>query len=104
MQTRKTKKSESEVSDFRKSIEGKYANYFKVGYNAFEFVIDFGQNYSENDQAELNTRVILTPAFVRLLNEYLGDCIQKYEKKFGRIQNSNLSEKKGIKKNSEKQA
>jgi len=28
-------------------IEGRYANYFKVGHNAFEFVLDFGQYYPE---------------------------------------------------------
>ena len=35
--------------------EGKYANYFAVGYNAHEFIFDFGQDYSGNDQAELHT-------------------------------------------------
>jgi hypothetical protein len=39
-------------------LEGKYANYFKVGYNAFEFVIDFGQCYSDDEEAQLHTRII----------------------------------------------
>jgi hypothetical protein len=88
MQTRKPKKGEGKVSECSKGIEGKYANYFKVGYNAFEFVVDFGQNYSENDEAELYTRVILAPAFAKALHASLEDSIRKYEKKFGKIQNS----------------
>jgi hypothetical protein len=88
MQTRKSKKSESKVSGCSKGIEGKYANYFKVGYNAFEFVFDFGQNYSENDQAALYNRVILAPAFARALYASLGETIEEYEKKFGKIKNS----------------
>ena len=88
MQTRKAKKSKGKVSECNKGIEGRYANFFKVGYNAFEFVIDFGQNYSEKNEAELFNRVILAPAFAKALHAALKDSIKKYEKKFGKIKNS----------------
>ncbi len=41
--------NEQESEEFREggSLEGRYANYFKVGYNAFEFLLDFGQFYPE---------------------------------------------------------
>lgn len=39
-------------------LEGRYANYFKVGHNAFEFVLDFGQFYPGSEKAELCTRII----------------------------------------------
>jgi hypothetical protein len=46
-----------------KKLEGRYANYFKVGHNAFEFVFDFGQYYPEIDEAELYTRIITSPRY-----------------------------------------
>jgi hypothetical protein len=86
MQNPKSKKSTSKVSDCRNKIEGKYANYFKVGYNAFEFVFDFGQNYTENDQAEPCARIITSPVYVRALLETLRESLEQYEKDFGSIQ------------------
>ena len=32
-------------------LTGHYANYCKVGHNAFEFVLDFGQYYPDNGYA-----------------------------------------------------
>jgi len=63
-------------------LEGQYANYFKVGHNAYEFVIDFGQYYPENDQAELYTRIITSPAYAKSLLETLRESIERYEKSF----------------------
>jgi len=88
MPTHKTKKSEGKVSECRKGLEGKYANYFKVGYNAFEFVIDFGQNYSENDHAEPYTRIILAPVFAKALFDTLTESIGNFEQKYGTLQKS----------------
>ena len=69
-----------------KKLEGKYANYFKVGYNAFEFVIDFGQCYPENDQAELYTRIVTSPAYAKALYELLHKSITEYESSHGPIE------------------
>lgn len=66
-------------------LEGRYANYFKVGHNAYEFVIDFGQYHAENDQAELYTRIIANPAYARELLRLLSDSMAQYEKEFGRV-------------------
>ena len=66
-------------------LEGQYANYFKVGHNAFEFVIDFGQYYPENGQAELYTRIITSPAYAKSLIETLQESIERYEKSFKAI-------------------
>jgi hypothetical protein len=69
----------------RKKLEGQYANYFQVGYNAFEFVIEFGQYFPENDGAELYTRIITSPAYAKSLLETLNASIEAYEKAYGRI-------------------
>lgn len=69
----------------QKKIEGRYANYFKVGHNAFEFVIDFGQYYPEAEKAKVYTRIITSPFYVKYLYETLRESIRQYEKTFGTI-------------------
>jgi hypothetical protein len=64
-------------------LQGKYANYFQVGHNAFEFVIDFGQLYSEARQAQFHTRIITSPTYARELSRVLIESLKQYEKAFG---------------------
>jgi len=66
-------------------LEGKYANYFKVGHNAFEFVLDFGQYYPENAGAQFHTRIISNPVYTKALLHTLGESIEQYEQTFGAI-------------------
>ncbi len=66
-------------------LEGKYANYFKVGHNAFEFVIDFSQFYPESEEAELCARIITPPIYAKILLETLRESIDRYEQTFGVI-------------------
>ncbi|OEU69903.1 MAG: hypothetical protein BA863_07780 [Desulfovibrio sp. S3730MH75] len=66
-------------------LEGRYANYFKVGHNAFEFVIEFSQFYPESEEAELHTRIITSPVYAKGLLEILRDSIKRYEQSFGAI-------------------
>jgi len=63
--------------------EGRYSNYFKVGHNAFEFVLDFGQFYPENGDPRLHTRIITSPIYARALLETLQESIARYEQAFG---------------------
>ena len=70
-------------------LEGRYANYFKIGYNAFEFVIDFGQSYSEDDQTELCTRIVTGPAYAKNLLSTLQRAIDRYEQNYGVIKSDN---------------
>ena len=42
-------------------VKGRYANYFKVGHNAFEFVLDFGQSYVDEEDAQIHTRLVSSP-------------------------------------------
>jgi hypothetical protein len=81
-------KSSSKNDNFR----GKYANYFKVGFNAYEFIIDFCQYYPENDcdseteKAELCERFITSPAYAKSLMNVLMKSIKEYEDTFGPIE------------------
>ncbi len=75
----------SKTSRSRYSLEGKYANYFRIGFNSLEFIVDFGQYDSESDQAELYTRIITGPSHAKMLHETLQDSIRKYEAIYGAI-------------------
>lgn len=66
-------------------LEGKYANYFQVGHNAFEFVIDFGQFYVGSAQAQLHTRIVTSPVYVKALCETLRESVDQYERNYGVI-------------------
>ena len=62
-----------------------YANVFKCGFNAFEFVIDFGHQYTETEKAELCRRIVISPGYVKELCELLRRSIEQYEGQFGVI-------------------
>jgi hypothetical protein len=69
-------------------LEGKYANYFQVGHNAFEFLIDFGQMYSEGTKAQFHTRIITSPSYAKELWKLLGESLNQYQTTFGSIQDA----------------
>ena len=85
MKNQKIKNSKSKVSQGGPKIEGKYANYFKVGHNAFEFLLDFGQFYSETEEEEFYTRIVTSPCYAKTLLKILQVSIEQYEKNFGAI-------------------
>jgi hypothetical protein len=66
-------------------LQGRYANCFRVGYNAFEFMIDFAQSASDNRVAQLHTRIIINPAYSRTLLEVLRQSIEEYERAYGPV-------------------
>ncbi len=66
-------------------LEGRYANCFKIGYNAFEFMIDFGQMSDENNRARLHSRMIANPQSVKALWIILQQSLEEYERTFGAI-------------------
>ena len=67
------------------ALEGKYANYFQVGHNAFEFVVDFGQIYSDGQLEHIHTRIVTGPSYAREFLEVLEQSVEQYEEQFGPI-------------------
>jgi hypothetical protein len=73
-------------------VNGRYANFFKVGYNAYEFIMDFCRYYPENDgcseleKAELCERIITSPVYAKVLMNILLKSIKEYEDTFGFIE------------------
>lgn len=66
-------------------IEERYSNYFMVGYNAFEFLLDFGHCSPENEEGQFHTRIIASPTCAKALFELFRESIDRYEKSFGVI-------------------
>ena len=70
-------------------LEGRYANYFKVGQNAFEFLIDFGQFYPNGGNEYFHTRIISSPYYAKILLKILKESIDQYEQTFGTLSKGN---------------
>jgi hypothetical protein len=66
-------------------LEGRYANYFEIGHNAFEFLLDFGQLYFEDPDGCMHTRIITNPIFARRLSYSLNQALAQYEQTHGLI-------------------
>ena len=65
--------------------EGRYANYFEIGHNPFEFILDFGQFHGGDRNAVFHTRIITGPAYAKALFHTLGSAIEEFEKGCGVI-------------------
>lgn len=68
------------------NLEGKYTNYFEVGFNAYEFVFNFGQLYSGNKIPAFSNKMITSPAYAKIFFDVLKESIEHYEAKYGCVQ------------------
>lgn len=66
--------------------EGTYANLAIIAHSSSEFVIDFVRMMPGLPQANVKSRIILTPEHAKKLLFALQDNLGKYEKQFGKIQ------------------
>jgi len=65
--------------------EGRYSNYFKVGFNPFEFILDFGQAYESAPVPPHHTRIVTGPAYAKGLAHLLLESLAAYEETHGTI-------------------
>jgi Protein of unknown function (DUF3467) len=73
-------------------LEGRYANYFQVGHNAFEFMLDFSQHSHESRTIRWHTRIITVPFFAKSLFTLLEESITQHEQRFGSIPEEDAAE------------
>jgi len=66
--------------------EGIYANLAIISHSSSEFVLDFVRMMPGLKQANVKSRVILTPEHAKKLLYALQDNVNKYENQFGTIQ------------------
>lgn len=65
--------------------EGKYANYFEIGHNAFEFYVDFGQYDPQSESVQMHTRIVTNPAYAKMMGETLSSSVESYQREHGPI-------------------
>jgi hypothetical protein len=65
------------------SKEGRYANFFQIGHNAFEFLIEFGQR-----DGGIHTRIYVSPQYARVLSDLLLETLSEHEGQFPRTSGS----------------
>jgi hypothetical protein len=70
-----------DVSD--RQLTGIYANYCSIGHNLLEFVLDFGQRYSEDAPPRFHTRIVTTPAYMHEFLVAMGEAMQQYRAALG---------------------
>jgi hypothetical protein len=68
--------------------ERKYASYFEVGNNPFEFYVDFGQYDPHSENVEMHTRIVTNPAYAKMLAKTLSSSVESFEHEHGPIRAS----------------
>src|SRR5262245_25781312 len=48
-------------------LDARYANYFAIGFNAVEFVLDFGQFFFGSEAPRIHTRIITNSIYAKRL-------------------------------------
>jgi len=58
--------------------EARYANFFQIGYNAFEFLLEFGQR-----EGRIHTAIYVSPQHAKLLSDLLQEALKAYNQRHG---------------------
>jgi len=68
-----------------KRIKADYANYFEIGSNQYEIVIEFGQYYSVDNRPILHTRIITNPSDAKRFLRQLAEIVGAHEAEHGEL-------------------
>lgn len=66
-------------------LEPLYTNLVRISHSPSEMIFDFARILPGSTQAEVKTRVLMSPLSAKLLHHALGENISKYESNFGVI-------------------
>lgn len=82
-------RTERRVSSADPASPALYVNYFEVGHNPFEFLVDLGQYHPGPTDGQggvaIHTRVAIAPPLAKLLAELLGRAVAEHESEHGPI-------------------
>jgi hypothetical protein len=70
----------------RGHLLARYANYFMVGHNPNEFIVDFGQCDVGGEAQKIHTRIVTAPFYAKAFLNVLQQSINEYEEQFGAIE------------------
>lgn len=57
-----------------------YANYFELGHNAFEFLLDAGQVEPQSGEVQRLIRIAINPVHAKLLAQLVAQAIEQFER------------------------
>lgn len=73
----------------KNQLKSHFANSFRIGHNAVQFVLDCGEGYEGDANEEYHTRIVTSPIYAKRLLETLQTSIATFEATFGVIQDDN---------------
>ena len=88
MKKDKTKENNINIELDESIAQGLYSNLVIVNHSPTEFVLDFINVMPGAPKAKVRSRIILTPEHTKKFINALGENLNKYEKSFGKIKNS----------------
>jgi ATP-dependent 26S proteasome regulatory subunit len=60
------------------AVRARYANYIRVGHNAFEFFLDFGQHFEDTGEEQFHTRIVISPGHFSSLVATALNSLEQY--------------------------
>lgn len=73
-----------------------YANFFRVGHNVSEFVLECCQLYEDGEQVQVASRLVITPATARELHFLLQESLSQYDDLLAEQANQHHQPRKGL--------
>jgi Protein of unknown function (DUF3467) len=67
-------------------LEVRYSNYFRVGHNPFEFLLDFCQAHDDDKEPQAHTSIVTGPVHAKAFLDVLRTAVEQYEQAFGVIE------------------
>ncbi len=86
--TNKKNKNQININLSEEVAQGIYSNLAVINHSSSEFIIDYIRMMPGMPQAEVKSRVILTPEHAKRFLKALQDNIKKYEEMHGEIDSS----------------
>lgn len=66
-------------------LQARYANVFRIGFNEFEMILDFGQVDPDGTAEAVHTRIVLAVPNGRLLLLLLSEAVANHDRSFGPV-------------------
>ncbi len=90
LKTMEEQKQQLQIKAKDTDLKGSYSNLMQIVHTKEEFILDFF--LASPPQGVLASRVIMNPGHVKRMVKALQENIDKYEKKFGKLKESKMSE------------
>lgn len=71
--------------EFPNNLEIEYVNLVRIAHSASEMVFDFAHLFPGNQNARVQSRIIMSPLGAKLFYRALGENLSRFEAAFGEI-------------------